>query len=278
MEPETTLYSFPGSLCSQKVRLALSEKHVPYENRFVDIELRLENYEPWYLRLNPNAVVPTLVHGDRVVTNSAHIIRYVDEAFEGHRLIPESTYERGCMERWIEQQDDLQMRELSYASFKGALGFVLRRISMPLRMSRLRKLRDANADLANLYEAKIEDVRQWRASLANRPEIAEIRTDLEDVLRSVEEQLGTTRYLAGDTYSLADVAWTCVLARLTMLGLARSLWGEGRLPRVQAYYEQLRARPSFISADVWEATPSLEARRAFLKSVITGRQARRDGV
>ena len=140
MEPETTLYSFPGSLCSQKVRLALSEKHVPYENRFVDIELRLENYEPWYLRLNPNAVVPTLVHGDRVVTNSAHIIRYIDEAFEGHRLIPESTYERECMERWIEQQDDLQMRELSYASFKGALGFVLRRISMPLRMSRLRKL------------------------------------------------------------------------------------------------------------------------------------------
>ena len=96
------------------------------------------------------------------------------------------------MERWIEQQDDLQMRELSYASFKGALGFLLRRISMPLRMSRLRKLRDANADLANLYEAKIEDVRQWRASLASRPEIAEIRTDLENVLRSVEEQLGTT--------------------------------------------------------------------------------------
>ncbi len=276
MESETTLYSFPGSLCSQKVRLALSEKHVPYENRFVDIELRLENYEPGYLRLNPMGVVPTLVHRDQVVTNSAPIIRYVEEAFEGPRLIPESTRERECMDGWIEQQDDLQMRELSYASFKGTLGFVLRRISMPLRMARLRKLRDANPDIAHLYEAKMEDVREWRASIASRPEVAAIRSDLEEVLRSVEEQLRTTRYLAGDAYSLADVAWTCVLARLTMLGLAGSLWGEGRLLRLEAYYEQLRARPSFSHADIWEATPSLEARQALLKSAITGRRARRN--
>lgn len=273
MESDLVLYAFPGSLCSQKVRLALAEKRVPYENRFVDIELRLENYEPWYLRLNPRGVVPTLVHEDHVVTDSARILRYIGEAFEGPSLIPEGTYEREGMEKWIEQQDVLHMRELSYASLKGMIGFVLRRVSMPLRMAKLRRLRDANPDLAERYEAKIEDVRQWRASIASRPEITEIRSNLEQVLRRVEEQLGKTRYLAGDTYSLADVAWTCVLARLTMLGLAAPLWGKGRSPQVEAYYERLRLRPSFAVADIWEATPSLKARRSILKSAIAGSRA-----
>lgn len=58
---DVTLYDFPPSLCSQKVRLALAEKHVSYMNRFVDIEVRMQNYDPDYLRLNPHGVVPTLM-------------------------------------------------------------------------------------------------------------------------------------------------------------------------------------------------------------------------
>ena len=77
------LYQFPASLCSQKVRLALVEKGVEHRQQFVDIELRMQNYEPWYVRLNPHAVVPTLVHGDRVVTDSARIIQHIDETFGG---------------------------------------------------------------------------------------------------------------------------------------------------------------------------------------------------
>ena len=277
MGSDLTLYSFPASLCSQKVRLALSEKQVPYENQLVDIEIRLKNFEPWYLRLNPRGVVPTLVHGDRIVTDSAHIIRYVDEAFDGPALIPESTYERESMERWIEEQDRLRIRELTFSSFRGVIGFALRRVSMPLRVAKLRRLRDANPDLAGLYDAKIADVSQWRASIASRPEIAGIRSDLETVLGRAEKQLAETRYLAGGTYSLADVAWTSVLARLKMLGLAESLWGAGRFPHVAAYYEQLRMRPSFALADIWEAKPSLKARRVLLKSVISGSSAGRVG-
>ena len=56
------LYHFPASLCSQKVRLALAEKGVRYATRVVNIGPAHENYEPWYMRLNPRGVVPTLVH------------------------------------------------------------------------------------------------------------------------------------------------------------------------------------------------------------------------
>ncbi len=273
MDANVTLYGFPGSLCSQKVRLALAEKRVPYRSRIVDIELRLQNYEPWYMRLNPRGVVPTLVHGDRVVTDSARILRYVDETFEGPPLVPDSSDGRERMTGWIDQQDRLRMRELSYASFRGALGLVLRRVSMPLRLSKLRRLRDANSDLAQLYQAKIDDVREWRAAIAKPVEIAGIRRELEVVLRRAERQLGECTHLAGDDYSLADVAWTCVLARLEMTGLAPSLWAGGRSPRLEAYYARLCARPSFTKADVWNAMPRGRARLALIRSIRAGSRA-----
>jgi glutathione S-transferase len=266
--PGVVLYGFPGSLCSQKVRVALAEKGVAYEDRFVDIELRLTNYEPWYVRLNPKGVVPTLVHGERVVTDSARILEYVDGAFAGPKLTPEDPTGRERMAHWIGEQDRVRMRELSYASFGGVLGLVLRRVTMPLRVRKLRRLRAENRELAALYDAKIEDVRSWRAQIRDAAEIAEIRRELEGVLRQVEEELGRTRHLAGDAYSLADAAWTCVLARLKMLGLASALWGDGRLPRVAAYYGELRGRPSFATARVWEAPPDLKARRALLRSAL----------
>lgn len=271
---EVILYEFPGSLCSQKVRLALVEKQVEYRKHPIDIELRLENYEPWYLRLNPGAVVPTLAHGDRVVTDSARILRYVDESFAGPRLIPETEEARASMEHWIDRQDTLRMRELSYASFRGALGLFLRRVSMPLRAKRLRRLRAHNPDLAEAYDAKIADVRQWRQSIARPAEVRAIRAETARALEDVDKRLGEARYLAGDDYSLADVAWTCVLARLEMSGLAPEFWGRGRLPRLESYYEGLRERPSFSEADVWNAPPTGRARFELVKEMRAARHVR----
>jgi glutathione S-transferase len=248
----------------------LAEKHVAYTNHFVDIELRLQNFEPGYLRLNPRGVVPTLVHGDRVVTDSARIIRHIDDAFDGPRLSPQDETGRKCMEEWIDLQDRLRIRELTFGNMKGAMGFALRKISMPLRKRKLLRLRNANPDLAEIYDFKIEDLRQWRTSIASREEIAEARDEMDAALGRVEARLGESPYLAGESYSLADLAWTCIFARLKMLGLAESFWRPERSPRIGDYYERLRSRPSFDKAGVWERSPAPDVRRALLKAMLTG--------
>jgi len=270
MESEVTLFAFPPSHCSQKVRLALAEKGVAYSIRFVDIEMRLQNYEPAYLRLNPNGVVPTLVHGDRVVTDSARIIRYIDESFDGPPLSPEGEHERKRMEEWIDLQDRLRVRELTFGSMKGAVGFALRRISMPLRRRKLLRLQAANPELAEIYDFKIEDLRKWRASIASPREVSEARAEMDAALARVEARLGESPFLAGESYSLADLAWTCIFARLKLLRLADSFWGDGRSPRIGAYYERLRSRPSFNEAGIWERPPAIAARLALLKAMLTG--------
>ena len=55
-----TLYDGTTSVCAIKVRLTLAEKVLSWESRMLDLR-RGDQFEADYLKLNPGAVVPTLV-------------------------------------------------------------------------------------------------------------------------------------------------------------------------------------------------------------------------
>ena len=87
------LHHHPLSVCSMKVRLALEEKGLPRSGRVIDIVQKQEQLEPWYLKLNPKGVIPTLEVRNgttQVVTNSADIIRHIASLSEGSALLPQS--------------------------------------------------------------------------------------------------------------------------------------------------------------------------------------------
>ena len=60
------LYHRGSSVCAAKVRIVLAEKSLPWEGIYVDI-LRGDQFDPAYMKLNPKAVVPTLVHDGKVI-------------------------------------------------------------------------------------------------------------------------------------------------------------------------------------------------------------------
>ena len=66
------LYDGTTSVCAIKVRLALFEKRVPFESHNIDLRAG-DQFDPDYLKLNPNAVVPTLVDGDDVAVSYTHL-------------------------------------------------------------------------------------------------------------------------------------------------------------------------------------------------------------
>lgn len=65
----------------------LREIGCPFDLVRVEIA-RGENREPAYLKLNPNARVPTLVHGDRAMYESAAILLYLCERHPEAGLMP----------------------------------------------------------------------------------------------------------------------------------------------------------------------------------------------
>ena len=61
-----TLYHANHSTCSQKVRLCLAEKRLEWTSKLINLATN-EHLTPEYLALNPNGVVPTLVHDGAVI-------------------------------------------------------------------------------------------------------------------------------------------------------------------------------------------------------------------
>jgi len=82
------LYSFFNSSTSYRVRIALALKGLPYE--YAGINLRSgEQAGAAYRALSPAGIVPTLVDGELVLTQSLAIIDYLDQMHPAPRLLPE---------------------------------------------------------------------------------------------------------------------------------------------------------------------------------------------
>lgn len=113
-----TLYHHGSSVCAAKVRLVLAEKSVPWNGIYVDI-LRGDQFDPGYVKLNPKAVVPTLVHDGKVIVESTVICEYLDEVFPAPPLKPAAPEQRAAMRLWTKTVDEYlhpACAELTFAS------------------------------------------------------------------------------------------------------------------------------------------------------------------
>lgn len=77
MEPDVVVHGFETSN-NFKVRVALGYKKIPYEFRTIDPADRTGIRE-----LSGQHLTPVLVHGDRVLFDSAAILRYLEANFRG---------------------------------------------------------------------------------------------------------------------------------------------------------------------------------------------------
>lgn len=88
MTATLVLHNFFVSSASHRVRIALHHKGLPFE--YVSIPILHQDSEPFasYRALNPQALVPTLVHGDVKLTQSLAIMEYLEEIAPSPALLP----------------------------------------------------------------------------------------------------------------------------------------------------------------------------------------------
>ena len=99
MSELTLYYAVPSR--GMVVHWMLEETGQPYVRKLLDLEAE-EHKTPEYLALNPMGKVPTLCHGDTVVTETAAICTYLAEAFpEAGLAIPADSPFRGDYLRWM---------------------------------------------------------------------------------------------------------------------------------------------------------------------------------
>lgn len=231
------LYHNAMSTCSQKVRLPLAEKKVDWVNKHVDL-LKGEQKDPAYLKLNPNGVVPTLVHDGHVIIESTIINEYVEDAFPGVSLAPASPADRADMRLWARLVDE----RLHTAN--GALTLATVRRALQQQQPRDEVMKELIAT---------PDPVQRAARIAlfehgvDAPECETAMNALARILAKVEARVAEHDWLAGEAYSLADIAVTPYLARMEHIGMDW-LWTEGLYPALGEWFDRIKARPSFETA------------------------------
>lgn len=89
------LYSYWRSSTSYRVRMALNLKGLDYEIRPVHLVRNGgEQFTDDYTALNPQQLVPTLVDGDTVLTQSMAMLEYLEERHPEPTLLPADSVER----------------------------------------------------------------------------------------------------------------------------------------------------------------------------------------
>jgi tetrachlorohydroquinone reductive dehalogenase len=220
----------------------MAEMGVPYRSHEVDIGFKLENFEPWYVKLNPRAVVPTLQDDSTVVTDSAQILRYAAKKWAPSMLGegPRSAE----VEDWVRAGDSVNLQVITYA-FKGVpRGDEL----LEARLARSLEYKAKYPELAATYDAVHKRIQNHKAGAAAQSDVARALRDLDATLTRLDGRLAGSPFMGGESYSIADVIWTVILARLYLL--KRPEVSPDRYANVTAYYQRMTARPSFAAAKV----------------------------
>jgi len=236
------LYHHGSSACAAKVRFALEEKGLDWISHYVDI-LAGEQFDPAFLKINPKAVVPVLVHDGAVIPESTVICEYLEEAFpETPRLFPDDPLARAKVRLWTKAVDE----ELHPAC--SALTYVLSHRHTILKNgagSFEEFLARPGSD--GLAARKLKWA--WIQKGLEAQGAAEKIRFYDDYLHRMEVALGESDWLAGDAFSMADVALAPYLNRLSALA-CEDFWRCGRLPRVEKWFERVKSRHTFAPAFV----------------------------
>lgn len=242
------LYHNAFSSCSQKVRLVLAEKGLDYTSRVVDL-LSGGQHDPDYVKLNPNHVVPTLVHDGHVMIESSLIDEYLEDAFPEVSLRPAGAVERHAMRLWVKHIDE------KVHPAAGVLTYAIGPRKMVLQQPE---------EVREKMIAAIPDParREQRRSVIEHgvkaPEFAGALEHFIGLLDQIEARVPVGGWLSGDRFGLADAAALPYVLRLHHLALT-PLLEAGVRPSVANWLNRVQARPSFETAvGAWLPAPMID--------------------
>jgi glutathione S-transferase len=227
------LYHGINSVCAQKVRIAILDKGIECREHLMGGDAL---FSAEYVKLNPNAVVPTIVHDGVPVVESSVILYYLDEVFPDPKLMPADPHARALVRLYNKLIDEYVHNYCTVISFATCF-----RPQLADRTPEEREAYFAKAPSKRRTEYKRDVVAKGMDSRF----VVESIEFHDKLLSWIESSMQRGKFLAGDRYTLADVAVIPYVIRLDLIKLSR-MWD--KRPGVAAWYERMRALPSVENA------------------------------
>ena len=174
------LLHYDLSSCSQKVRILMRELGIQFTSHPINL-MRNENRTPWFTGINPNGLVPVLVHDGVVHIESNDIITYLNEHFGDGSLLPVDAGEETDMQTLMDLEDHL------------------------------------HPDLRTVTFTYLAPDPSDHAPKVTADDFGFI-TRFDAAMQQLNQQLKGRAYLLGERMTLADISWFITLYRLTRAG------------------------------------------------------------
>ncbi|KAL9381437.1 hypothetical protein Peur_027094 [Populus x canadensis] len=201
------VYGPAMAVCPQRVMACLLEKGVEFDLVYVDLDSG-EQKLPEFLLKQPFGQVPVVEDGDFKLFESRAIIRYYAAKYEdrGPNLLGNTLEEKALVDQWL---------EIEAHNFNDLVFNIVFQVVILPRIGQ-----QGDSELVRTYEEK-----------------------LEKVLDVYEKRLSKSKYLAGDSFTLAD---------LSHLPATRYLVNEAGLghlvkdrKKLNAWWEDISSRPAW---------------------------------
>ena len=223
------LYHWEPNAACARVMIALAEKGLQFQSRYVDV-MAFEQHRPPFLKLNAAGETPVLVKDGEAYTESSYICEYLDEAFAASPLMPDAPLARWRARAWQKYVDDHLAASVSdlawdaYGQKFGDLEDIAERVSIKER-------RDVWIRMAQGLDDDVLDKARERVRLC---------------VQKMESDLARGPWLAGETYSLGDIAVYAYAAYLPKL--TPELVNAQAAPGTADWLERMGARPAVKAA------------------------------
>lgn len=239
---EIILFHSNWSLCSQMVRVALYEKGIPFKEKHIklcDQYPEGENLDKSFLDINPLGTVPAIKINERVVCDSAVIIKELN-SFQGSKQI--NLYNNNDSDYLISETTITEG-----VKFASTLGTILPVFSAPLIQYMVKKL-PFKSILKILLRHPRNDRKLIFLSMyflnfsKNLPKIGVKKFASE--LLNFENRLSKDNKYFYKTFSHIDINMMCLFNRLKDLQLENCLITD-KTPLIKRYWNHLQERDSY---------------------------------
>lgn len=236
MSSRLELYHWEPNTYFLKPLIALEEKAAAFTSRWFD-PLQFEQFAPAFPRnaqsdLQLEREGPVLVHGDTIISSSFFMLEYIAEALPGVDLSPGDAF--------------AHYRARASAQFLGGLGADVSLLGCLAYLAPVLKGRDPQTLKSRLEAIEPQERRNAWAALIDgtydEKTVARLQERLRFPLGRVEQTLGSSAWLAGSAYSIADIDAFALLRSLPTL--APDLVNERATPGIAGFLNRMHERPA----------------------------------
>jgi len=210
--------------------MTLEEKKLPWISHHLNTRTG-EHISTEYFGINPNGLVPALVHDGDVWIESCDINRYLDDIYPEPRLTPTDDKQLAELSEWLSLASAIHVAAVKtyiYASRPSG-----KRRKTPAELQHYRKLQ-TNEELLAFHTKSSSDDGISEADRAMAEGL------LHDAFARLDTRLDKHRWLVGDDFTLADITWVPLHYTLERAGFSFSAHGN-----VINWAQAVAARRSF---------------------------------